>query len=60
LVVGSQGSIPVLSLTTTLDLFVKDGVGVIKQSTVERIEQSGTDPLVTTTTTSLRSSRLGS
>ncbi len=59
LLAGSQGSISVLSLTTTLDIFVKDGVGVIRQSTVERTEQAGADPIVTTTTTSLRSSRLG-
>jgi hypothetical protein len=59
LLVGSQSGIVVVTSTTTLDLYVKDGVGVLQQSTVERIEQTGQSPLVTTTTASLRSDNIG-
>ncbi len=60
LIVGSQSGIVVLTSTTTLDFYVKDAVGVIRQVTVEEVNQTGQPTLVTTTTTSLRSYRVGS
>jgi hypothetical protein len=55
LFLGSQGGIPILTLTTTLDVYIKDGVGVIRQVTVGETSQTGQPAIVTTTTTSLRS-----
>jgi hypothetical protein len=55
LLVGSQGGIAVVTTTTTIDVYIKDGVGVVRQVTVGETQQSGQAAIVTTTTTSLRS-----
>lgn len=53
LLVGRFGSTVALTSTTTLDLYVKDGVGVIKQERISRVEQSG-QQLITRVTNLLR------
>lgn len=59
LVVMSQGGITVATLTNTLDIYLKDAVGVVRQVNEEEYVETGAPGYTTTTTLSLRSHRTG-
>jgi hypothetical protein len=59
LVAISQGGITVATLTNTLDIYIKDAVGVVRQVSVEEYQETGAPGYTATTTLSLRSHRAG-